>query len=160
MNPKDYIGKRGENIFRVLITEFCDGMPLFDDAFLGEKHEATDSLVELINPTSGHAYFFAQIKSTTSRYTGLGAARKLDVRVTKRDVEKLKKVPAPIYVFGIDIEKQRGYIMAITRRTTGGISGIPTKNSLSCRSLKMLWKEVDDYWTAKRMLVQDSVFTN
>ena len=35
MTLKDYIGKRGEKIFSVLITKFCGGKPLFDETFLG-----------------------------------------------------------------------------------------------------------------------------
>src|ERR1700730_14836470 len=102
MDLKDYIGKRGESIFTVLITRWCDGKPLFNDIFLGDKHETSDFIVELINPTSGHAQFYVQVKSTNGRYTGKRSSRKLDVDVTKNDVEKLKKIHAPAYVVGID----------------------------------------------------------
>ena len=64
MNLKDLIGKRGENLFRVVITEFCDGRPLFDETFLGEKHPRTDFMVELIGRDAGPASFFAEVKAT------------------------------------------------------------------------------------------------
>jgi hypothetical protein len=70
MNLRDYIGKRGENLFRVIIGELCDGGPWFDETYLGEKHTTTDflvELVELIEPSSDGASFFVQVKSTTSR---------------------------------------------------------------------------------------------
>ena len=158
MNFKDYIGKRGENIFSVLITKWCDDKPFFAVVRLGEKHETTDFTVELIDPTSGHAVFYAQVKSTKARYLGKGRDRKIDIKVKREDVEKLKKLNAPIYVIGIDIDNERGYITAVTRKMIGGISGISTRNVLNCRTLKMLWKEVDEYWKARNVLAEESRF--
>src|SRR5947209_3953474 len=143
MTLKDYIGKRGEKIFSVLITKFCGGKPLFDETFLGEKHEAKDFLVNLVDSTSGDAYFFVQIKATSAGYFGKGSDRKLRVRVTKQDVAKLKKVSAPTYVVGIDVEKECGFMMSITAATSGGISGISTRHRLNCTTLRALWREVD-----------------
>ena len=159
MNLNDLKGERGENIFTVLITKWCSGHPFFTDSFLGEKHETTDFLVELINPTCGHGHFYVQVKATTANYSGTGPSRKLDVQVTKDDVEKLKQIHAPCYVVGVDIENVRGYITAITQQNIVGISGILTRNSLTCANLKKLWKEVDDYWTAKSMLSASSKFS-
>jgi hypothetical protein len=50
MNEKDYIGRRGESLFSVLIGKWCDGRPWFLESFLGDKHPATDFLVELVEP--------------------------------------------------------------------------------------------------------------
>ena len=158
MNLNDPIGKRGENIFTVLITKWCDGHPWFSDTFLGEKHETTDFMIELIEPTAGHAQFYVQVKSTNANYKGKGANRKLDITVTRKDVEKLKRIHAPTFVVGIDIDRVCGYIVAITQASAGGINGIPTSNSLNCRTLKALWKEVDNYWKAKNILTQKSKF--
>ncbi len=158
MNLKDYIGRRGESIFTVLITKWCDGHPWFIETFLGEKHDTTDFMVELIEPTAGHAQLYVQVKSTRSRYTGRGAYRKLEVSITGKDVEKLKQIHAPVYVVGIDIERVCGYIAAITEASAGGIHGIPVRHSLNCRTLRALWKEVDDYWQAKTILARKSRF--
>jgi hypothetical protein len=98
----DHIGHRGENIFRALITRFCYGRFYFHEVFLGEKHATTDFKVELINPTSAGAWFYVQVKSTTKGYTGAGDGRLLNVKVTKNEIEKLKKAPGPAYVVGID----------------------------------------------------------
>jgi hypothetical protein len=159
VNINDSIGKRGESIFTVLITRWCDGHPWFIDTFLGEKHETTDFMVELIEPTAGHAHFYVQVKATRSNYKGVGVSRKLDVNVNNEDVKKLKQIHAPAYVVGVDIDRVCGYIVAITQASTGGIHGIPVRNSLNCRTLKALWREVDDYWKAKTILAQKSRFS-
>lgn len=159
MNRKDYVGSRGEDIFRYVITRWCNGKPLFVQVFMGDKHEGTDFMVELVEPTCGHAHFFVQVKSTQSRYTGQDEDRKLDVQVSARDVETLKMIHAPTYVVGIDINDARGYITGITQRSAGGISGIHTRNLLNCRTLRTLWKEVDDYWKAMSILMRESRFS-
>jgi hypothetical protein len=159
MNIKDYIGKRGEVIFPMLITKWCDGKPWFDVVFLGEKAEAKDFLANLVVPESGDAHFFVQVKATRSGYTGTGADEKLNVKVTKADAAKLKKVPAPTYVVGIDIVKECGFIIAITDETTGSISGITTRSRINCQVIKALWREVDAYWKARKMLATTSRFT-
>jgi hypothetical protein len=46
-------------------------------------------------------------------------------------VDKLKQIHAPTYVVGIDIDRQRGYIIGITQASTGGIYGIPVRHSLN-----------------------------
>lgn len=160
MNLNDSIGQRGEKIFSVLITRWCDGHPWFTDTFQGDKHETTDFLVELVEPTAGHACFFVQVKSTRSNYKGTGARRKLDVTVPRKDVEKLKKMPVPTYVVGIDVDRVCGFIVGITQATSGSINGIPVRHSLNCRTLKALWKEIDDYWKARAILSQKSKFTD
>jgi hypothetical protein len=160
MNIKDQIGIRGERLFGVIITEFCGGVPLFEVVFLGDKHPTTDFIVKLIGSSQGEAFFFVQVKATTSGYTGSGADRKLNVAVKKADVQRLKKELAPTYVVGIDIDRNRGYITAITETSSGAISGIPTRNVLNCRSLKALWDEVDQYWRARSTLARGSRFSS
>jgi hypothetical protein len=156
MNLKDYIGKRGEKIFSVLITKWCDGRPWFDELFLGEKAEAKDFLVNLIEPSSGDASCYIQVKATNEGYTGQGRKRKLKVGLSKEDVEKLKAVHARTYVVGIDIQKERGYILAITSATKRGFSRLPTKHPLNCKTIKALWNEVDDYWKSMKAMLPSS----
>lgn len=159
MNLNDLKGSRGEQIFTVLITRWCLGRPLFIDSYLGEKHEATDFLVELIDPPCGHAHFYVQVKATMANYSGTGSGRKLDLHITKDDVDKIKYIHAPAYVAGIDIENSKGYLAAVTKSITAGISGIPTRNSLDCRNLRILWNEINAYWTAQNMLAVPSRFS-
>lgn len=159
MNLKDYIGKRGEIIFCMLITKWCEGEPWLDVTFLGEKAETKDFMVNLIEPASGDAPFYVQVKATTTGYTGTGPDRKLNVKVTKEDVEKLKHSAGLAYVVGVDIQGECGYLMAITKDVTGAISGIPTKHRINCDLIKKLWKEVDNYWKARKMLPRTSQFS-
>ncbi len=159
MNIADYIGKRGEIIFSMLITRWCGGKPWFDVVFLGEKAEAKDFMVNLIEPTCGDANFFVQVKATRQGYVGKSVTGKLKVNVEKEDIEKLKMVPAPTYVVGIDLIAECGFIVAITQSTAGAMWGIPTKHRINCRLIKSLWQEVDDYWKAKKMIASTSKFS-
>ncbi len=160
MDKRDYIGERGEILFTASITKWCDGEPWFTGVqFLGAKAEAKDFMVSLIGPTAGDATFFVQVKATTTGYSGSGATRKLRVRVGKQAVQKLKAVPGPAYVVGVDVTAEVAFLLPITSATAGPISGIPTKHKLTCRTLKALWREVDAYWSARRMLPTTSSFS-
>lgn len=146
MNLRDQIGKRGENIFRVLITRWCDGKPWFEEVFLGEKHETKDFVVYLLDAPTGSPCFYVQVKATRGRYTGSGRHRKLAVKVSAKDVARLKAVPGPAFVVGIDISTEsRGYIAAITPASKP-MSGLPLRHPINCRTIEALWKEVHDYW--------------
>lgn len=143
MDMKDRIGKRGENIFTVLITKWCSGQPWFDETPLGAKADTKDFLVNLIDPTSGDAIFYVQIKSTARGTYSKGT--KLHGKVSSADITKMKKLKAPVYIVGIDIHTEKGYIVGVN----GGpskLSGIPTKHAFDCTSIPKLWQEVDDYW--------------
>lgn len=159
MDINDYIGKRGEIIFRMLITRWCNGEPWFDDVFLGEKAETKDFMVTLIEPTSGDAPCYVQVKATTAGYSGKGNKKKLRVKVSLADVNKLKTSPGPAYVVGIDIKKECGFLVPITQTTTKAISGISTRDRINCRLIKKLWHEVNDYWNARKMLPPTSQFS-
>jgi hypothetical protein len=148
MNLKDYIGKRGEKIFSVLITKFCDGKPWFDDTFLGEKAEARDFLVNLVEPTSGDAIFYVQVKATSKGYTHKGT--RLKANVTEKEIQKLQKINAPVDFVGIDIHLEKGYLLSVASVTASGLRGIPTRHPLDCNTIKSLWQEVDFYWERKR----------
>jgi hypothetical protein len=159
MNIKDHIGERGEILFAALITKWCDGEPWFHLVFQGEKAETKDFAVELIEPTTIAAVFYVQVKATRKGYTGKGANRKLNVKVSKKDVNKLKRSAGPAYVVGIDIEKECGFLLPITEDTTGPISGIPTRHPIECSLIKDLWAEVDDFWKHRDMLPKTSRFS-
>jgi hypothetical protein len=82
----------------------------------------------------------------------------LNVSVKKNEVEKLKKAPGPVYVVGIDVHSERGFIKAITASTPGMISGLSIRHPLKCLTLRSLWDEVDTYWNTRRMLLPGSQF--
>ena len=161
MTPQDQIGHRGEALFAVMVTRQCEGRAWFFEVMLGEKYPTVDFHVDLLKPSIEKAYCFVQVKATNQGYLGTGVTRKLNVKITKSDVLKLRKVPAPTYIVGIDTTKPmgQGFIMAIDRSVTKGINGLPTKYPFDCRALKKLWAEVDDYWKARNMLMAKSVFS-
>lgn len=158
MNESDYIGKRGEAIFRYLITGWCDGKPWFDDNFLGEKQPVKDFIVNLIEPTSGDAVFYAQVKATNGKYVGKGRTRRLKVKLSKKDTAKLKRAPGPAFVVGIDIGTSKGYFVQLSAQSPTSFSSIPLRHRLNCRNIKKIWRQVDEYWKSKSMLPVRSEF--
>ena len=159
MSERDYIGRRGEIIFAFLIGKKCDGRFWFHATFAGEKAETKDFIVNLIDPSCGEATFFAQVKATSRGYSGKGAARKLRVRVTKKDIKKLKRVNGPAFVIGIDVEQETGYLVAITQKTGDRLSGLPCTHRIECGLIERLWKEIDGYWAKRNMLARKSLFS-
>ncbi len=161
MTKQDQIGHRGENLFTVMITRRCENRMWFFEVMLGEKYPTIDFHVDLLEPTTEKAYCFVQVKATAKGYSGMGAGRKLNVRVSKKDVQRLRKIPAPTYVVGIDVTPAmgQGYIIAIDRNVTTAVTGLPTRHPLDCRAIKKLWKEVDAYWKARDMLMAKSMFS-
>lgn len=158
---KDQIGKRGESLFTAMITRPCYNRMWFIDTFMGAKYPTIDFYVDLIDPTVERPFLYVQVKATNKGYFGPGAARKLNIKVTKRDIQRLKRIPGPTYVVGIDVVEPygKGYIIAIDKSITGAINGLPTKNRLDCTTIQKLWNEVDTYWKAKDMLMRASTFS-
>jgi hypothetical protein len=159
MNERDYIGKRGETIFTFLITRRCDGRFWLDCTFQGEKAEAKDFIVNLIDPGCGEATFFVQVKATTKGYTGKGPKQKLRANVSKKDIQKLKQSPGPTFVAGIDVELEVGFLVAITDATGDRLSGIPCTHQIDCTLIKGVWQEVEQYWTKRNMLAKKSMYS-
>src|SRR5436853_4586218 len=116
MSLKDLIGSRGEEVFAYLIGDWCFRRFWFKATFLGDKAEALDHIVTLINPSSFGAYFYVQVKATTRGYRGTGAQRKLRVTVKKDDIRKLRQAPGPAFIAGIDIRHKVGYLKAVTHK--------------------------------------------
>jgi hypothetical protein len=159
MNQRDYIGKRGETIFAFLIGKKCSGRFWFHCDFLGDKAEAKDFIVYLINPTRPEATFFVQVKATSQGYSGKGRSRKLKVNVGKKDVKKLKGVTGPAYIVGVDVETEEGYLVAITKKSKARYSGISCRHKIDCALIERLWQEVDDYWAKRDMTATKSRFS-
>lgn len=109
MDRRDRTGNRGENIFRYLITKWCGGNQWFTETFLGEKSEAKDFLLNLIDPSSGDAICYVQVKSTVRGAYKKG--QKLRGSVKQSDIAKLKKLKAPVYVVGVDVVAEMAYIV-------------------------------------------------
>jgi hypothetical protein len=161
MGIQDQIGHRGETLFRVMITRKCRGRRWFYDVIFPEKYPTIDFHVELLQPRSEKAHCYVQVKATEQGLGGDGPDRMLKVRVSRADVKRLRRMPAPTYVVGIDVTKELGeaYIMAIDKSLAGAINGLPARHRFDCRALRKLWLEVDAYWKAKNMLMAQSTFS-
>jgi Domain of unknown function (DUF4365) len=165
---KDFLGQRGEDIFRTQIAEFRgNGWPYFNPIFLGEKNEAFDFLVETVrfeshDPNSSvQPYFFVQVKTTTLGYTHHKECPRLKVRLSEEHIEKIKQFPAPTYLAGVDEPRKQSFIVAIDSRINGAISSISTISPLANELvLKRLWDEVGNYWMRNNIRMTDSSFHN
>ncbi len=160
MDRRDYIGKRGEDVFAFLIGRLCRGRFWFVADFRGDKAETSDFTVRLIRPPVADAKFVVQVKATTQGYRGTGVNRKLAVQVSKDEVIKLKLTSSPAYVVGVDAVREKAYIVPITSRTPDlSISGISCRHPLGCNVYPALWKDVVTYWSSRDMSRQDSLLS-
>jgi hypothetical protein len=160
MDDRDFIGERGEAIFRFLIGKKCNGRYWFSLKFLGDKAETKDFAVYLKDPACGEATFFVQVKATTLGYTGKGAKRKLRVNVAKEDLLKLKKVNGPAFIAAIDVDGEVGFMHAITKHTMNrNLAGISCQFPINCRLIAQLWQNVEEYWTQRNMLAERSMLS-
>src|SRR5438270_9685356 len=154
---RDYIGKRGERIFEVLILDPCGRQnPFFDPVYLGDKFPTLDYYVELVGAGARY-YFLVQIKSTREGYRALGGRRRLRVELNQKDIDRMVAFPAPTYAVGIDEGARRGYILSVNAARRG-ISTFPTKFPLSCANLRRLWNEVNTFWSRRDMALTGSYF--
>ena len=156
----DLVGKRGEALFRAIITKWCGGEQWFDETFLGEKAEALDFVVRLIGSAVFHALFFIQVKATAkpNRYSGSGKNRRLLVTLEAADAVKLGNMKVPAYVVGIDIHSGKAYIRNVPAGATKGLTGISTGRPLNCKAIKRLWYEVEHFWSSRPAGMTSSAF--
>ncbi len=160
MAAQDDIGKRGELIFGVRITDPCGrNLPYFRPRFLGEKTQSIDCLVELVGDGERIPFFFAQVKATRKGLTKTGQPPRLKVEVPREDVLRLARYPAPTYVVGIDEPKEVGYILAILAGMNTGLPSLPTNFPLNCDNLRLLWEEVRQFWETCDVAIRQSVFS-
>ena len=113
---------------------------------MGEKYPPTDMVVELLNTRGIRSSFYVQVKSTTRGYAGIGIDERLRVKIGAGDVERLKKLPGPAYIAGIDIESGRGYLGGIVSSLEGVINGLTTRHPIDCHLIPRLWTKVDAFW--------------
>lgn len=155
---KGWIGSRGESMFETLILAPWDRPePLFNPAYFGDKFPTLDHYVELVGATARY-YFFVQVKSTALGYEEVHEEKRLRVRVSKTDVDRLVAFPAPTYIVGIDERKWKAYILSVNEPRKG-MTSFPTKYPLNRKNMLKLWDEVSEYWASKDMVLKNSHFT-
>src|SRR5215469_728683 len=89
MGITDVIGGRGEAIAFARLARVCRtdaDLPYFWPHYLGEKCEAFDFLVELVDAGEKTPFFFVQVKATRKGYTRTQTPPRLRVEVSERDV--------------------------------------------------------------------------
>jgi hypothetical protein len=153
------MGRRGENISFVRLTEVCQAneLPYFVPHFLGDKCPLFDVLVELVGAGDRTPYFVAQVKSTR---LGYNTKKRLRVEVPKDDVCRMVLYPAPTYIIGIDEKQESGYVVGVVTGMAKKISSLNTAHPLDCSTLERLWNEVRDYWKDRDMAQKRSTFLN
>jgi len=153
----DAIGRRGEAILFVLMTEFHSRKgPIFRPHFLGEKWPVADYLVELERAGSQIPYFFVQVKTTREGYTK--RHHRLKVRVCAKRVAALAAYPAPTYIVGVDEVKEVGYIVSANGERRGHMSSLSTCFPINRPNRRSLWNEVRAFWRQRRSPALASAF--
>src|SRR5438128_869782 len=156
----DIIGKRGEALFRVIITRWCGGEQWFQETFKGEKAEGLDFEVTLLGSSVFHASFYVQVKATGKpmRYSGIGKRRKIRVTLKAADALKLGTMKVPVYVVAIDVLSGKAYIKNVKAGATRGFTGISTRRPLNCKAIRQLWNEVEAFWKSRPEGLTTSIF--
>lgn len=137
---KDVSGFRGEKILELRLTDYEEFKgPLFRPGFLGDKWPAIDFYVELRRVPARTPYFFAQAKTTTGALPK--SAKSIRISSKRRDVERLRRMPGPTYIFGIHEMSQRVFIRSVHKGTpTTAITRI--SHELTPANLRKLHKQV------------------
>jgi hypothetical protein len=156
----DIVGKRGEALFRVIITRWCGGEQWFEETFKGEKAEGLDFEVQLIGSSVFHANFYVQVKATAkpNRYSGSGNNHRISVRLRPSDAKKLGAMKVPAYVVGIDVLSGKAYIKNVKAGAAKGFTGISTRRPLNCKAIRKLWNEVEAFWKGRPQGLMNSAF--
>lgn len=72
----------------------------------------------------------------------------------------LKFYPAPTYIVGIDEPQEKGYIVSANSENLESISSLSTKFPLNPENLKLLWDEVNNFWSQHKNINFVSHFSN
>lgn len=151
---REDIGERGEWLFRILMTELCGRVdPFFRPRFLGEKYPTFDFIIEVVDEPS--YFFFVQVKSTTLGYTQ--KEKRLRVKVSQEDVDRMVAVPAPTYVVGVDTDQGVGYLVSVNEPRRQ-VASLTTRFKIDCNLLKSLRDEVVEFWSSRSMVLKASRF--
>ncbi len=149
MNLSDVIGKRGDaTVQRQLLSYFGGLRPLFTPTFLGDKFPTFDLLVQLFEPPTTDAFFFAQVKTT--RQGVRSRSRTLPVQLDRARVASALRFRVPSYLLSVDDLAEVVYVTAIDGRLSGGVAAVPTTRPLDAANARRLWDEVESFWKGVR----------
>jgi hypothetical protein len=74
-------------------------------------------------------------------------------------VQRLKRLTAPAFIVGIDVENEVGYLVSVTKRSRRKYTGIPCTHKIDCTLIQQLWKSVEQYWIQRDMAVTKSLLS-
>ena len=152
---RDDIGKRGEAIAHIVITELCGrDEPYFRPWFLDSKFPTFDYIVFLVDHPA--YYFFVQVKATTLGYT-IGPPPRLQVQVSQDDIDRMVACPAPSYVLGIDMNTSDGYWLSVNE-VRDHVASLTTTFRSACQTIADLYDEVLSFWASRDMILIGSRF--
>jgi hypothetical protein len=153
---KDVIGKRGENIVELCLTEYSNfPAPLFDLTHLGDKWPVVDYYVELTTVPGKRPFFFVQAKATAATTP----KKSLAISTSREDIAGLLEIPAPTYILGVHEPSKRVFIRSVHDGVAvKAITRIPIGYELTAKNLKILHDEVVRFWRRRRHKPTDSVF--
>lgn len=155
-NLRDVIGKRGENIVELCLTDYANfPAPLFSPTHLGEKWPAVDYYVELTTVPGKKPFFFVQAKATART----NPRTSLRISSTKDDVARLLQIPAPTYILGVHEPSKRVFVRSVHDGVAiKAITRIPIGYELTGKNLIVLHDEVVRFQRRRRRKPKDSSF--
>jgi hypothetical protein len=153
---RDVIGKRGENIVELCLTDYQKfASPLFRLTHLGDKWPAVDYYVELTTVPKQRPFFLLQAKSTAAK----NPDKNLRISSTRKDVQHLLQIPAPTYMLGVHEPSKRVFARSVHEGMAAkAITTIPVAYELTSDNLKVLHDEVLRFWRKGRHKPKDSFF--
>ena len=142
MPSSNDIGVRGESIFA---TKISKGFLLIPN-FLGDKYKSVDYIINLNNTPKQKSFFFTSVKTTNKpKYTV--RQKRLKISIPEKQLKQLKRMKIPVYIVGIDENREKAFIISVNGISKNSISSIPTSFPLTHkRVISLLWKEVKEFW--------------
>lgn len=104
--------------------------------------------MQLFEPPSTEAFFFAQVKTT--RQGVRPRSRTLPVALDRARVASALRFRVPSYLLSVDDLAEVVYVTAIDRRLSGGVAAVPATRPLDASNARRLWDEVESFWQGVR----------
>jgi len=135
-------GDLGETIFKLAISRDY----VFRPRDLGEKWPVSDFYVELTTSVQ-KLYFIVQVKSSRRGYSN----GRLRITAPKAKINALKNYNAPTYLAGVDVSNERVYLVPVNKSLRQNISTLDTSFELTPGNLRLLARDVRNYWRGSNM---------
>lgn len=158
------IGDLGETVAKFFLSKKTSQGVLFKTIILDGKWPTIDIYAEIITDDQQKMFCLFQVKTTERGRTK--RKRKLKVKISERDLNRLSKYSAPTYIIGVDYNsinyyESQAYILTVRGDYTSGINGLPTTFPLNEPNLLALREEVIAYWNMVNSLSpKENYFTN